>query len=91
MSIESQGEPASRRNAVWKRGLIMLLLAIAFSAGHVVLNALAVVQFLWLLATGAPNRFLLGFGTSLSLWFGEVGRFMSCASDDKPFPWRAWP
>jgi hypothetical protein len=76
---------------VWKRGLFMLLLAIFFGIGHAVLNAVAVVQFLWLLFTGAPNRLLLGFGRSLSSWLADAARFMTCASDDKPFPWRPWP
>ena len=31
------------------------------------------------------------FGNSLSAWLGEVGRFLTCATDDKPFPWRLWP
>jgi hypothetical protein len=69
----------------------MLLLAIGFSAGHVVLNALAVVQFLWLLLSGEPNRFLSGFGASLAAWLADTGRFMTCASEEKPFPFRPWP
>jgi hypothetical protein len=68
----------------------MLLLAIAFGIGHVVLNAVAVVQFLWLLFAGEPNR-LLGFGRSLAPWLGDTARSMTCASDEKPFPLRPWP
>jgi hypothetical protein len=57
----------------------------------VVLNAVTVLQFLWLVFTGAPNRFLLGFGRSLAGWLAETARFMTCASDEKPFPWQPWP
>jgi hypothetical protein len=76
---------------VLKRGLFMLLFAIAFGIAQVLLNVLAVVQFLWLLLTTAPNRFVLRFGASLSVWLADVARFLSCASDEKPFPWKEWP
>jgi Domain of unknown function (DUF4389) len=76
---------------VWMRGLFMLLFIIAFWVGQTLLNLLAVVQFIWLLAAREPNQFLARFGISLSAWLSEVGRFLSCASDDKPFPWRPWP
>ena len=76
---------------VWMRGLFMLLLMIGFWVGQTLLNLLAVVQFLWLLFAHEPNQFLARFGSSLSAWLSEVGRFLSCASEGKPFPWRPWP
>jgi len=76
---------------VWMRGLFMLLLMIGFAMGQWLLNVLAIVQFLWLLFAREPNQFLAGFGNPLSIWLAEVGRFLTCASDDKPFPWKPWP
>jgi hypothetical protein len=76
---------------VWMRGLFMLLLMISFAIGQWLLNLLAVVQFFWLLFARQPNPVLAGFGNSLSIWLAEVGRFLTCASDEKPFPWRPWP
>jgi len=76
---------------VWKRGLFMLLLAVAFGIGQMLLNLITLVQFLWLLFTGEPNYALVRFGGSLSIWLGETARFMTCASEEKPFPWRDWP
>jgi uncharacterized protein DUF4389 len=87
---ERQGASTLAQDAL-KRGLFMLLFAIAFSVAQVLLNAVAVVQFLWLLFTSRPNQFVLRFGASLSVWLADVGRFLSCASDDKPFPWKDWP
>lgn len=85
------GDGADRPAGVWMRGLFMLLFGIAFGVGQFVLNTLTVVQFLWLLFTGAPNELLVRFGRSLAAWLADVARFMTCASDDKPFPWRPWP
>jgi hypothetical protein len=76
---------------VWKRGLFMLLLAIGFNVAQALLYLLAFVQFLWLLFAGEPNRFLLRFGQSLSVWLAETARFLCCASESKPFPWDRWP
>jgi hypothetical protein len=69
----------------------MLLLAVAFSIAQFVLSLLAVVQFLWLLFANEPNQPLLRFGRSLSTWFADTARFLSCVSEEKPFPWRDWP
>ena len=55
------------------------------------LTLLAFVQFIWLLFAREPNPNLATFGHSLSIWLAEVGRFLTCGTDDKPFPWRAWP
>jgi len=48
--------PITDSKDVWKRGLFMLLFAIAFGIGQAVLNAIAIVQFLWLLFTREPPR-----------------------------------
>ena len=76
---------------VWMRGLFMLLFVIGFTLGQWLVNLLAIIQFLWLLFAREPNHFIAGFGNSLAFWLGEVGRFLTCASDEKPFPWTAWP
>ena len=73
------------------RALYLIFFLLAFGVGETVLGLLAVVQFIWLLATGEPNRNLSGFGASLAHWFADVVRYLTCASDDKPFPWRDWP
>jgi len=76
---------------VFMRGLFMLFFVIAFGLGVWVLNFIAVVQFIWLLFSREHNELVARFGNSLSAWLGEVGRFLTCATDDKPFPWRLWP
>ena len=73
---------------VWMRGLFMLLLMFGFAIGQWLLNLLAIVQFLWLLFAREPNLALASFGNSLSIWLAEVARFLTCATDEKPFPWR---
>lgn len=81
---------ASKR-PIWMRGLFMLLLMVAFGFAQGLLWLLAVVQFLWLLFADEPNGFLIRFGKSLSLWLAQTVQFVTCASEEKPFPWSAWP
>ena len=76
---------------ILKRGLFMLLFAIAFGFAQMVLNVIAIVQFIYLLATRQPNEYLARFGNSLSIWLADVTGFQSCATDEKPFPFRPWP
>ena len=76
---------------VWMRGLFMLLFMIGFWVGQSLLNLLAIVQFLWLLFTRERNQILVSFGSSLSTWLSQVGRFLSCATVERPFPWGPWP
>ena len=83
--------PISGSKDVWKRGLFMLLFIVAFGIGQMVLNMIAIVQFIWLLVTREPNEYLARFGSSLSIWLADVARFQTCTTDEKPFPWRPWP
>ena len=84
-----QDKPTARD--VWMRGLLMLLFMIGFSVGVWLLNLLAIVQFVWLLVARQPNHFIARFGNSLSIWLAEIGRFLTCTTDIKPFPWQPWP
>ena len=73
------------------RGLYMFILMLAFGFSQSILAVTAIAQFFWLLFTQAPNRLLAQFGKSLSLWLAQTARFLTCAADEKPFPWSDWP
>ena len=90
METRDDAEPRKTRD-VWIRGLMMLLLLIAFGIAQGLVWLVAIVQFLWLLITGKENEFLVRFGASLAKWLSETVQFLSCGSEDKPFPWKEWP
>jgi Domain of unknown function (DUF4389) len=73
------------------RALHLILLFFAFGVGQTVLGIITAVQFIWLLSSGETNQLLRNFGTSLAHWFAETVRYLTCASDEKPFPWKEWP
>ena len=87
----AEQETQSSKSASWKRGLFMLVFIFAFGVGQGLLYLMAVAQFLWLLLAGEPNKLLVGFGNSLALWLAATARFLSCATEEKPFPWAVWP
>jgi hypothetical protein len=93
-TLDSQIEnaPASpAKPETWKRGLVMLAFMIAFGAGQSILYLIAVAQFFWLLIAKEPNKLLAEFGQSLAVWLAQTAKFLTCATDEKPFPWTAWP
>ena len=75
----------------WKRGAFMFAFMFLFGMGQSLLYMTAVIQFFWLLFANEPNGLLLRFGTSLALWLADAARFLSCASETKPFPFTDWP
>lgn len=89
--ITEESAPEVSKTDIWKRGLIMLVFIFAFGVGQGLLYLTAIAQFLWLLFTKAPNKLLVGFGKSLALWLTDAAKFLCCATDEKPFPWTAWP
>jgi hypothetical protein len=93
-TTQNTAEPAAERRdrrPVWIRGAFMVFFLIAFGIAQGLLALTAVVQFLSLLIAGKPNVFLAGFGRSLGIWLDQTARFQSAASDERPFPWAAWP
>jgi hypothetical protein len=89
--LTHDGEARSSTSVVWMRGLFMLLLLLAFALAQSLLWVIAIAQFCWLLFAGEHNAPIARFGRSLALWLAEVARFITCASETKPFPWAPWP
>ena len=89
--VTHDGEVRSSTSVVWMRGLFMLLLLLAFALAQSLLWVIAIAQFCWLLFAGEHNAPIARFGRSLALWLGETVRYITCASEVKPFPWAPWP
>jgi 4-alpha-glucanotransferase len=43
------------------------------------------------LRKGRTVRQMAKFGRSFANWLADTARFVTCASNDKPFPWQQWP
>ena len=73
------------------RGLLMLLMAIAFHISGMLLALAAIVQFVLAVLSDGPNARLLAFGRSLGRYLGQIADFVSFATEDVPFPFGDWP
>lgn len=86
---DSTAAPAPRN--IWVRGLVMILMALAYQLVSTLLLLLAVIQFVLKLASDAPNARLAVLGRSLGRYQGQVANFVSFATEDAPFPFSDWP
>jgi hypothetical protein len=76
---------------IWKRGLYMLLFVLIYNVAEFVVMAIAVFQFLFKLITGRTNPRLRSFGGDLSVFVGQIWRFLTFNGDRLPFPFNPWP
>ena len=76
---------------VWIRLLYMIIFWFVLVLARFAVGLLAVLQFLLVLLTGAPNENLRGMGGAIAVWTLQTMRFLTFKSDDKPFPFQDWP
>ena len=75
---------------VWLHGLLMLILLVLMNVAQTGLGICALLQFLWMVFVRERNVHIAAFGEQIANWLSTSARFLSGASDQKPFPWTAW-
>ena len=78
-------------SATLTRALFMLLFAIIWSVAEMALAAVAIVQLALILLTKSANAQILKFGRALSEYIYQIARFLTFATEEKPFPFADWP
>ncbi len=89
--MSDAGKIPAERARDWRRAGFTVVFLFLFGCGQALLNATAIVQLIWFLIAKEPNPFLRQFGVSLGRWLAEMARYIFMDSDEKPFPWTAWP
>ena len=84
-------QEAPDRNAIWKRGLFMVLFSLLYGVAELVLSMLVFVQFVVVLVTGSANQQILRLGGSLAIYSGEILAFVAFNTEQQPFPMSDWP
>jgi hypothetical protein len=79
------------KRSIWMRGLLMILMALAYQLAGTVLFFIALIQFVLALLSDAPNPRLAAFGRSVGRFQSQIASFVSFASEDLPFPFADWP
>jgi len=77
--------------SIWMRGLLMILMAVAYQLASTLLLFVAIIQFILVLVSETPNQRLSAFGRSLGRYQAQNANFVSFASEELPFPFAEWP
>ena len=96
MGDENEGSSNLEKNvkqkSTWVRLFFMLVLAFLYGLSRVVIAAVVVIQFFYVLLTGETKDQLKSFGHSLAIYSYEVIEYLTFNTDDKPFPFEGvWP
>ncbi len=75
----------------WLRLVYMVILAVAFYIGSGLLFTMSLLQFLAKLFSGKAFDGLVNFGVNLAAYLGQIAQYLSYASNEKPFPFGAFP
>lgn len=88
----SEIEKNVKEKSTWVRLFFMIVLAILYGLSCIVLGAVVVVQFFYVLFTGQTKDQLKAFGHSLAIYSFEVIDYLTFNTDVKPFPFEGeWP
>ncbi|MGH1354300.1 MAG: DUF4389 domain-containing protein [Thalassovita sp.] len=70
------------------RIVYVLIIGVMMSLTQTILGVLTLIQLVIIaLNKGEPNENLADFGTDLGVWMAKSVRYMTAASDVKPWPW----
>lgn len=83
--------PVATRRNIWLRGLLMVLMGLAYQLTATLLVFVAIIQFVLALLNDAPNLRLMAFGRSLGRYQSQIASFVSFAIEQPPFPFSDWP
>jgi len=79
------------KRSIWLRGVLMILMAIAFHICGTLLALGAIIQFVLALLSNTPNAHLIAFARSLGLYLSQIADFVSFGTEEVPFPFSEWP
>jgi hypothetical protein len=75
----------------WLRFLYLVVFGIAFYLSILLTFAASVFQFLAKLFNGSAFMGVAEFGNNLAVYQGQVTRYLTFSSDEKPFPFAPFP
>ena len=81
-----------RSRSTWLRLVFMIVVIFLYAISRIVVGAVVVLQFFWVLFTGSPNRKLERLGQSLATYTYQIIRYLTFITDKRPFPFdEDWP
>ncbi len=96
-TVSSSAEESSiaknlKSKSIWMRLLFMLVIIFLYSVSRIVVGAVIVVQFSWVLFTSETNQKLQEFGKSLATYTNQIVLYLTFNTEERPFPFDVdWP
>ena len=75
-----------KSRSTWLRLVFLLVFGFLYVLSRFVVGAIVVLQFFWLLFSGEVNPRLSAAGESLATYTYQLVRYLTFASDVRPFP-----
>ncbi len=72
--------------STWLRLLFMILFLALWGISRIVVLAVVVLQFFWVLIRGETNARLAGFGQSLATYTYQIVLYLTFSTEERPFP-----
>lgn len=87
-----QFEENVKSRSTWLRLFFMIVIGFLYGVSRIVVGAVIIMQFFWVLFTGGVNSSLDSFGQSLATYTYQIIRYLTFVSDERPFPFDTdWP
>jgi hypothetical protein len=93
----ADGEPPDleaniKSRSTWMRLVFMIVLGALYALSRLVVFAVVVLQFLWVLLTSEPNVRLTALGHALAIYTADIIDYLCYVSEERPFPFdKDWP
>jgi multisubunit Na+/H+ antiporter MnhE subunit len=81
-----------KSRSTWLRFVFMIVFVLIYGVTRIVLGAVVILQFLWVLFTAETNPRLLHLGASLATYTYQILRYLTYNTEERPFPFDLdWP
>ena len=80
-----------KARSTWLRLFFMLLFFALWGISRVVVLAVVVLIFFWVLIGGKTNARLAAFGQSLATYTYQIVLYLTFSTEEQPFPFSDWP
>ena len=80
-----------KSRSTWLRLLFMTLFLALWSISRVIVFAVIILQFFWVLLKGETNARLGAFGQSLATYTYLIVMYLTFNTEEQPFPFSDWP
>ena len=92
--ISQENLPANGQesSSIWLRLFFMLVVTFLYSVSRVVVGAVVVIQFFWVLLKNEKNQHLIQLGQSLAIYSYQITYYLTFNTEERPYPFDLeWP